>query len=47
MLLGEELYVGPAYLDGSALEWGGVFALDVLRWLIILGILLAALEAAV
>jgi hypothetical protein len=46
MLLGEELYVGPAYLNGTALERGGVFALDVLRWLVILGILVAALEAA-
>lgn len=46
MLLGEELYVGPAYLDGTALERGGVFALDVLRWLVILGIVVAALEAA-
>jgi hypothetical protein len=47
MLFGEELYVGPAYLSGSALEWGGVFALDVLRWLVIIGILLAAVQAAV
>jgi hypothetical protein len=46
-LLGEELYVGPAYLQGSALEWGGVFALDLLRWLVILGILLAAVLAVV
>jgi hypothetical protein len=46
MLLGEELYVGPAYLKGSALERGGVFAQDVLRWLVILGILAAALQAA-
>jgi hypothetical protein len=46
MLLGEELYVGPAYLNGSALEHGGVFALDVLRWLVILGILAAALQSA-
>lgn len=46
LLLGEELYVGPAYLDGNALERGGIFALDMLRWLIIGGILIAALEAA-
>ncbi len=45
-LLGEELYVGPAYLNGSGLERGGVFALDVLRWLVILGIAVAALQAA-
>ncbi len=46
MLLGEELYVGPAYLGGSALERGGVFALDALRWLVIVGILVIALESA-
>ncbi len=46
VLLGEELYVGPAYLRGNALERGGVIALDVLRWLVIAGILVAALEAA-
>ncbi len=45
MLFGEELYVGPAYMDGSALERGGVIALDVLRWLVILGILLVALQS--
>jgi hypothetical protein len=47
MLIGEELYVGPAYMGGRLLEQGGVVALDVLRWLIILGILVAALQAAV
>jgi len=47
VLFGEELYVGPAYLGGRPLEWGGVIALDVMRWLIILGILLTALQAAV
>ncbi len=47
ILLGEELYVGPAYLKGTALEWGGVFALDVMRWLAIIGILLAAVLAVV
>jgi hypothetical protein len=46
VLLGEELYVGPAYLNGTELEHGGVFALDVLRWLVILGILAIALQAA-
>ena len=45
-LLGEELYVGPAYMNGSALERGGLIALDVMRWLVILGILVAALQAA-
>lgn len=46
-LLGEELYVAAAYLNGSPLEQGGVVALDVLRWLVILGIILAAVQAAV
>lgn len=45
-LLGEELYVGPAYLNGSPLERGGVVALDVLRWLVILGIIVTAVQAA-
>jgi hypothetical protein len=43
VLLGEELYVGPAYMGGSALERGGVVALEALRWLVIGGILLEAL----
>jgi len=47
LLIGEELYVGAAYLNGTALEQGGAFALDVLRWLIILGIIGWALQAAV
>jgi hypothetical protein len=47
MLYGEELYVGPAYMNGTALERGGVIALDVLRWLVILGILVAALQEAI
>jgi len=46
VLIGEELYVGPAYLNGNALERGGIMALDVLRWLVIVGILVAAVEAA-
>ncbi|MBN2303230.1 MAG: hypothetical protein JXQ72_02055, partial [Anaerolineae bacterium] len=44
-LVGEELYVGPAYMDGNALERGSVIALDVLRWLVIVGILLVALQS--
>jgi hypothetical protein len=44
VLLGEELYAGPAYLGGTALERGSVLAQDVLRWLVILGIVLAALQ---
>lgn len=45
VLLGEELYAGPAYLGGTALERGSVFAQDVLRWLVILGIVSVALRA--
>ncbi|MBN1202921.1 MAG: hypothetical protein JXJ20_13815 [Anaerolineae bacterium] len=45
VLLGEELYVGPAYMKGRPLEIGGVLAQDVLRWAVILGILIAALQA--
>lgn len=46
VLLGEELYVGPAYMDGNALQRGGIVALEALRWLIILGILVEALTSA-
>ncbi len=45
VLLGEELYAGPAYLGGTALERGSVLAQDVLRWLVILGIIAVALQA--
>ncbi len=44
VLIGEELYVGPAYLDGNALERGGVFALEALRWLVIAGIVIELLQ---
>ncbi len=44
VLIGEELYAGPAYMNGTALEKGSVFAQDVLRWLVILGIVVAALQ---
>ena len=47
VLVGEELYAGAAYLDGTAFEQGSVFALDVLRWLAIMGILVAAIQAAI
>lgn len=46
VLLGEELYAGLAYVDGRPFEVGGVVALDVLRWLVIFAILVAALQAA-
>jgi hypothetical protein len=45
LLIGEELYAGAAYLGGRPLERGGLIALDVLRWLVILGIVVAALQA--
>ncbi len=46
VLIGEELYAGAAYLDGRPFDVGGVVALDVLRWLVIIAIVVAALEAA-
>ncbi len=46
MLFGEELYAGPGYLSGTALERGGVLALDVLRWVVVGAILVLALDAA-
>lgn len=46
VLLGEELYAGAAYLSGRPVEQGSVLALDVLRWLVILGILAYALQTA-
>jgi hypothetical protein len=46
ILIGEELYVGPAYLNGQRLDLSGILTLDVLRWAVILGILIAALQAA-
>lgn len=45
LLLGEDLYAGPAYLKGNALQRGGLFALETLRWLVILAILVEALVA--
>lgn len=39
VLIGEELYAGPAYMDGNALQRGGIIALETLRWLVILAIL--------
>ncbi len=43
VLIGEELYAGPAYMDGSALQRGGLIALETLRWLVILAILVEVL----
>ncbi|MEP7293532.1 MAG: DUF6754 domain-containing protein [Chloroflexota bacterium] len=41
-LIGEELFVAGAHLGGSASQRGSIVTLDVLRWLVILGILIAA-----
>ena len=40
-LIGEELFVAGAYMSDSATQRGSVVTLDVLRWLLILGILIA------
>jgi hypothetical protein len=41
-LLGEELFVAPAYLEGNqALQVGSAVALDVLRWFVIVIIIVA------
>ncbi|MCL4246766.1 MAG: hypothetical protein KJ065_01305 [Anaerolineae bacterium] len=39
-LIGEEMFAGGAYLGGSAAQVGGVVALDMLRVLLIAGLLL-------
>jgi hypothetical protein len=40
-LIGEELFIAGAYLGDSAVQRGSVVTLDVLRWLLILGLLIA------
>ncbi|MEZ4671256.1 MAG: hypothetical protein R3E39_25405 [Anaerolineae bacterium] len=40
-LIGEEVFTAGAYLGGSASQIAGVVTQDVLRWLVILGVLLA------
>lgn len=42
VLIGEELFVAGAYLGGSATQRGSIVTLDLLRWLLILAILIAA-----
>ena len=44
-LIGEELFVAGAYMSDSAAQHGSVVTLDVLRWLLILGILIATANA--
>lgn len=43
-LIGEELFVAGAYFEGSASQLSSVVALDVLRWLVILAMLLIAAD---
>ncbi len=44
-LIGEELFVAGAMLGGSASQRSSVVTLDVLRWLLILGILVATINS--
>jgi hypothetical protein len=44
-LIGEEIFVAGAMLGGSASERSSVVTLDVLRWLLILGILIATINS--
>lgn len=46
-LIGEELFVGGAYLSsGKSFEIGGVFAIDILRWVVIAAIIIIAISNA-
>ena len=40
-LIGEEMFVAGAYLGDSAVQQGSVVALDTLRWVLIIGIVVA------
>lgn len=40
-LIGEEMFIAGAYLGDSATQRGSVVTLDVLRWLLILGLVVA------
>lgn len=44
-LIGEEMFVAGAYLSDNAAQRGAVVALDTLRWLLILGIVIFTLAA--
>lgn len=44
-LIGEEVFTAGAYLGGSASQVAGVVTQDVLRWLVILGVLLAVADS--
>jgi hypothetical protein len=43
-LIGEEMFVAGAMLGGTASERGSIVTLDVLRWLLIVGILIATIN---
>jgi hypothetical protein len=43
-LIGEEIFAAGAYLDGAASQIAGIVTLDVLRWLLVIGILLAVAD---
>ena len=42
-LIGEEIYAGGAYLSGKLAHLGSLFAQDIMRWLLVAGIVSAAL----
>jgi len=44
VLIGEEVFAGGAYLGGSAAQVAGVVTTDVLRWLLILGLLVVVAD---
>jgi hypothetical protein len=44
-LIGEEMFVAGAMLGGNAAQRGSVVTLDILRWLLILGILIATINS--
>lgn len=43
-LIGEEVFAAGAYMGGAASQIAGIVTLDVLRWLLVLGILLAVAD---
>lgn len=45
-LIGEELYAGTAYMSPRRIDQGSIIALDLLRWIIIIGMVIWALQAA-
>ncbi len=43
-LIGEEVFAAGAYMGGAASQIAGIVTLDVLRWLLVIGILLAVAD---